>query len=106
MAGVRFSCWIVGVAFALSWGARGTATIPDCAGSARSGPLQFPIKRAGACLVDAGGAPVWLHGEAAWSLLVRLDDAELDRYLAHRRARGVNALVVNLIEHKFADRAP
>src|SRR5262249_11528793 len=53
-----------------------------------------------------GGAPVWLHGEAAWSLIVQPDDAELDRYLADRRARGVNALVVNLIEHKFADHAP
>jgi hypothetical protein len=49
---------------------------------------------------------VWLHGEAAWSLLVRLDDAELDRYLADRRGRGINALLVNLIEHKFADHAP
>jgi hypothetical protein len=37
---------------------------------------------------------------------VRLDDAELDRYLADRRARGVNALLVNLIEHKFADHPP
>jgi hypothetical protein len=83
-----------------------TAPVPDCGGPARSGALQFPLRRAGACLVDAGGAPVWLHGEAAWSLVVQPDDAELDRYLADRRARGVNALVVNLIEHKFADRAP
>lgn len=49
---------------------------------------------------------MWLQGEAAWSLLVRLDDDEVDAYLADRRARGVNALLVNLIEHKFADRAP
>ena len=83
-----------------------TAPVPDCGGPARSGALQFPLRRAGACLVDAGGAPVWLHGEAAWSLVVQPDDAELARYLADRRARGVNALVVNLIEHKFADRAP
>jgi hypothetical protein len=62
--------------------------------------------RAGPCLVDASGADVWLQGEAAWSLLVRLDDDEVDRYLADRRARGVNALLVNLIEHKFADHPP
>src|SRR5215471_4982495 len=99
----RLSCWILG-ALALSCG--GTARVPDCATARRPGALQFPIKRAGACLVDASGAQVWLHGEAAWSLVVRLDDAELDRYLADRRARGVNALVVNLIEHKFADHAP
>jgi len=94
------------VALALSCGARGGATVPDCTSPGRVGALQFPLRRAGACLVDAGGAAVWLQGEAAWSLLVRLDDAEVDRYLADRRARGVNALVVNLIEHKFADHAP
>jgi len=90
----------------VSCSARGSNTVPDCAPQGRPGALQFPIKRAGACLVDASGAAVWLHGEAAWSLLVQLDDAELDRYLADRRARGVNALVVNLIEHKYAARAP
>src|SRR6185295_3167345 len=108
MDGVRLSCWIMGL-LAVSCGARGSTgagAVADCSAPARAGALQFPIKRAGACLVDAGGAPVWLHGEAAWSLIVGLDDAELDRYLADRRARGINALVVNLIEHKFADHAP
>jgi hypothetical protein len=106
---VRFSCRILVALIALSCGAscgRGRVTIPDCPGAGRPGALQFPIARAGPCLVDAGGAPVWLQGEAAWSLLVRLDDDEVDAYLADRRARGVNALLVNLIEHKFADRAP
>ncbi|HEX3759900.1 MAG TPA: DUF4038 domain-containing protein [Kofleriaceae bacterium] len=83
-----------------------TAPVPECGGPARTAALAFPLRRAGACLVDASGAPVWLNGEAAWSLIVQLDDAELDRYLADRRARGFNALVVNLIEHKFADHAP
>src|SRR3954451_23962302 len=103
MEGVRSSCWIV---VALAAACARTVPVPDCGGAARSGALQLPLRRAGACLVDARGAPVWLHGEAAWSLIVQLDDAELDRYLADRRARGVNALVVNLIEHKFADHAP
>lgn len=84
--------------------------MPDCPPSeppaAPPAAPRFPIARAGACLVDAGGAPVWLQGEAAWSLLVQLDDAEVDAYLADRRARGFNALLVNLIEHKFADHAP
>jgi len=89
-----------------SCGAGQTATLPSCAASGRGDSLQFPLRRAGACLVDARGAPVWLHGEAAWSLLVRLTDDEVDRYLADRRARGVNALLVNLLEHKFADHPP
>jgi hypothetical protein len=99
MRSVRPSCWILGAALALACGARATAPVPACAGP-RSGALQFPLRRAGACLVDAAGDAVWLQGEAAWSLVVQLDDAELDRYLADRRARGVNALVVNLIEHR------
>jgi hypothetical protein len=106
MKRVRLWCWILGVAASLCCGARAGTTVPDCPVAGQPGPLRFPIQRAGACLVDATGAAVWLHGEAAWSLLVRLDDAELDRYLADRRARGVNALVVNLIEHRFADHAP
>src|SRR5262245_18758084 len=106
MDGVRLSCWILGMAFAASCGARGGTTVPECAAAGRPGALQFPIRRDGACLVDAAGAAVWLHGEAAWSLMVRIDDAGVDRYLADRRARGINALVVNLIEHKFADHPP
>src|SRR3569833_1654421 len=90
MEGVRSSCWIVAALAAASC-AR-TAPVPDCGGPARSGALQLPVRRAGPCLVDAGGAPVWLHGEAAWSLIVQLGDAELARYLADRRARGVNGV--------------
>jgi hypothetical protein len=89
-----------------SCGSRPGTAPPACADFGRPAALRFPILRAGNCLVDASGADVWLQGEAAWSLLVRLDDDEVDRYLADRRARGVNALLVNLIEHKFADHAP
>src|ERR1051325_6370703 len=101
MDGVRLSCWILGVALSLSCGAS-AGTVPDCAPTGRPGALRFPIKRAGACLIDAGGAAVWLHGEAAWSLVVRLDDAELDRCLADRPARGINAPAVYLIQPQFA----
>jgi hypothetical protein len=97
---------IAGGLLALSCGSRAHAPFPACPDPGPPAPLRFPIARRGACLIDAGGAAVWLHGEAAWSLLVRLDDADLDRYLADRRARGVNALLVNLIEHKFADHPP
>jgi hypothetical protein len=102
---VRIS-WRIVVALVVAACGRDPGVVPDCGGRGRSGPLQFPIARAGACLVDASGAPVWLHGEAAWSLLVQFDDAELDAYLADRKARGFNALLVNLVEHKFSDRPP
>lgn len=57
-------------------------------------------------LADARGRPFFLQGEAAWSLIAQLTDEEVDAYLADRRRRGFNALLVNLIEHKFADHAP
>jgi len=106
MQSVRLPCWILVGLVAAACSARANTTVPTCAGAGGAGPLRFPIQRAGACLVDGAGAPVWLHGEAAWSLVVQADDDGVDRYLADRRARGFNALVVNLVEHKYADRAP
>lgn len=105
---MRPSCWILVGLFAIACNARANTTVPTCssAGARRSDTLRFPIKRTGPCLVDGAGAPVWLNGEAAWSLIVRLDDDALGRYLADRRARGINALVVNLVEHKYADHPP
>jgi hypothetical protein len=106
MQSVRLPCWILVGLLAAGCSARANTTVPACAGAGRSEPLRFPIQRAGACLVDGAGAPVWLHGEAAWSLLVQLDDDGVDRYLADRRARGFNAVIANLVEHKYADHAP
>jgi len=57
-------------------------------------------------LLDGAGAPFLIQGEAAWSLVARLRDNEVADYLADRRARGINLLMVNLIEHKYADHAP
>lgn len=69
---------------------------------------QFPLAVAanGRHLVDAGGRPFLVQGDAAWSLIVNLTREEVDRYLADRRARGFNTLLVSLIEHQFADQAP
>jgi hypothetical protein len=59
--------------------------------------VDAPTRR----LVDAAGRPFFIHGDAAWSLMVRLNRAEVAEYLDDRRARGFNAVLVNLIEHKF-----
>ncbi len=50
--------------------------------------------------------PVFITGEAAWSVIVQPSDAEVETYLADRAARGFNAIIVNLIEHQYADHAP
>jgi hypothetical protein len=42
-----------------------------------------------------------VHGDTAWSLISALDEAQVEQYLSDRAARGFNAIIVNLIEHKF-----
>src|SRR5690606_38242971 len=51
-------------------------------------------------LVDAEGKPFFLHGDAAWSLIAQLNDDDAATYLEDRRARGFNAVLVNLLEHR------
>ncbi|MBN1402802.1 MAG: glycoside hydrolase family 140 protein, partial [Anaerolineae bacterium] len=55
----------------------------------------------GRYLVDQDGEPTLLHGDTAWSLISALTEEQVLRYLADRQARGFNAIIVNLIEHKF-----
>lgn len=71
-------------------------------------PHVFPLRvEAGQRhLIDANGQPFLLHGDTAWSLIADLTREEADIYLADRRARGFNAILVNLIERRFARRAP
>ncbi len=69
---------------------------------------QFPLHIAPGTryLTDAAGNPFLIDGEAAWSILAQLRHNDADAYLEDRRRRGVNLIVVNLIEHWFADHAP
>jgi hypothetical protein len=57
-------------------------------------------------LVDRKGAPFLLQGDAGWSLIANLTKEDADRYLRNRRDKGFSAILVNLIEHKFAKNAP
>jgi hypothetical protein len=68
----------------------------------------YPLKASsnGRFLVDRNDRPFLLVGDTAWSLIVQPDEAGIDRYLDDRAKRGFNAIIVNLIEHRFASRAP
>ena len=57
-------------------------------------------------LVDQTGRPFYIHGEAAWSLIAQVNDEDARYYLNDRAAKGFNSIIVNLIEHKYANRAP
>jgi hypothetical protein len=67
--------------------------------NAETFPLQIsPDHR---YLEDAAGKPFFAQGDSPWSLISALTRVEVDRYLEDRRTKGFNALIVNLIEHKF-----
>ena len=57
-------------------------------------------------LVDQNNVPFLMQGDAAWSLIVELNDTEVEEYLNNRHQKGFNAIMVNLIEHKFCKHPP
>ncbi len=57
-------------------------------------------------LVDSGGKPFLVVGDTAWSLIAQLNEADIAQYLDDRQRRGFNSIIVNLIEHKYASKAP
>ena len=57
-------------------------------------------------LEDQEGRPFMVVGDTAWSLVAQLSSDDIERYLDDRARRGFNAVIVNLIEHKFASNAP
>jgi hypothetical protein len=69
---------------------------------------SFPLRLSedGRYLVDQTGRPFLIQGDAAWSLIAQLSNDGVETYLDDRSRRGFNVIVVNLIEHKFADHAP
>lgn len=57
-------------------------------------------------LVDQSGAPFLLQGDAPWSLFVGISKEDVELYLEDRSKKRFNALLVNLIEHKFCSNPP
>jgi uncharacterized protein DUF4038 len=68
----------------------------------------FPLKVSadGRHLADRSGRPFLVVGDTAWSLVAQLGEHDAIRYLDDRSRRGFTAIIVNLIEHKFATNAP
>jgi Protein of unknown function (DUF4038) len=56
--------------------------------------------------VDAAGRPFLIVGDRAWSLLTQLTIEDAELYLSDRQAKGFNTILVNSLEHKYADDAP
>jgi len=47
--------------------------------------------------------PVFMNGDAAWSAIVQLNDADAAKYLSDRSKRGFSIVLVNLLEHVWAN---
>src|SRR5579885_584187 len=73
----------------------------------QSGP-DYPLKvhPSGRYLIDQNNKPFLMVGEAAWSLIVQPSSADVDAYLQDRASKGFNTVLVNLIEHRYANNAP
>jgi hypothetical protein len=91
------------IANGLSFQEPGQRTTPAPAKAARDGLAVSSNHR---YLVDAENVPMLLQGDAAWSLIVTLGKADASVYLRNRREKGFNAILVNLIEHKFCKNPP
>ncbi|HVU26094.1 MAG TPA: DUF4038 domain-containing protein [Opitutus sp.] len=78
------------------------------AGAFTAGAAEFPLQVSAdrRHLETAEGRPFLVAGDTAWSLIAQLREPEARRYLDDRARRGFTAIIVNLLEHKFADRAP
>ena len=57
-------------------------------------------------VLNGSGVPWYAIADCASSGMAQLSNTEQDQYLADRAAKGITAIWVELIEHKFADHAP
>jgi hypothetical protein len=69
-------------------------------------PSIYPLVVSGRWVNTALGTPFYLNGDAAWSLPVNIPTSEVQLYMADRVAKGVNAILLSMIEHKFTDQTP
>ena len=90
---------IAGAAVLLAWSVTLNAV-------ASESPFPVRVSANGHYLEDASGQPFLLHGDTAWSLVAQLTKEETEEYLENRRHKGLNAILVNLIEYYYADNPP
>jgi hypothetical protein len=60
----------------------------------------------GTYVTDQFSRPFFINADTAWSLIVQLNRQDVDTYLSDRQQKGYNAVLANLIDHKFSANAP
>ncbi|GAA4165275.1 DUF4038 domain-containing protein [Shinella granuli] len=81
-------------------------SLPGDATGAENARFPLRIAPGGLHLEDQAGQPFLITGDSAWSMIADLSASEAQSYVADRKARGFNTLLVSLIEHEFARNAP
>jgi hypothetical protein len=105
----RIASRIVGLLLAGCFLSAGASAALACAtASGPGGDQAFPLKVQPhkRYLLDANDRPFFINGDSAWSLIAQLSKEDAEFYMQDRRSRGFNTILVNLIEHRFADKAP
>ena len=57
-------------------------------------------------LFDAQGNQFLMVGDSPWDLIATLSDSDIDTYLNDRQSRGINTILVELMEHLYSPNAP
>jgi hypothetical protein len=73
-------------------------------GSALAASPAFPLKPSadGRYLVDAGGAPFFVHADTAWQAPKRLTLPEFEEYLSHRARLGFNTVFLHTFSREVS----
>ena len=79
---------------------------PSAFGTPAPGPFPLRVEPGKRYLVDAQGQPYFLNGDTAWALMVQLDLAGAEEYLEDRHAKGMNTVLIELIESTHGTNAP
>lgn len=64
------------------------------------------LKATSRYLVDSSNTPVFISGDAAWSLMNQVSTSDAEYYFKNRKSYGFNFAIVDLIEHYYATNAP
>jgi hypothetical protein len=91
-----------------SGGSSGVSGAGGGAGTGGTSGARYPLTHASGerFLRDANGKPFFFQGDSGWSLIAELSNEDAETYLEDRRQKGFSVILVNLIEHEFADQAP
>lgn len=71
-----------------------------------AGTWPLTVSGDGRRVLTAAGASWQGNGDTPWSLIVQTDATSLATYLDDRQAKGVNAVLCNLLEHQYSSQSP